>query len=184
MKFLGFKTPRIFFDTDDVVNIIDSYAKFFDKKVLSDDSKLYKKFARDFMKLMDMDPSLHKFLGINREKIHSVEEMMLQLFPDRKPEKSGHSGATASGPNVKDVKFSRDEIKIMKRKAEKLLGKDFFEKHGVTIEEILEDPKGSSKILAREAKKADFIDKIKIQKLLEYLEDPNWQVILKEKLLK
>jgi hypothetical protein len=183
MKFLGFKTPRIFFDSDDVINIIDSYAKFFDKKVLSDDSKLYKKFARDFMKLMNMDPSLQKFLGINREKINSVEEMMLQLFPISKSGKSRHSKVTATDPGVKDVKFSRDEIKIMKRKAEKLLGKEFFEKHGVTIEEILEDPKGSRKILARSAKNANFIDKIKIQKLLEYLEDPNWQAVLKEKLM-
>lgn len=80
------------------------------------------------------------------------------------------------------ITFTEEDYEKMEVTAKNLLGWDVKTKLGVSIRDIIEDPEKGKEILSEAKKNAGFIDRIKIGKVINYLNDPNWKSILKSKL--
>jgi len=78
--------------------------------------------------------------------------------------------------------FTDADFVVMDRKSVELLGWTFKERFGMSIKEMIDDPvTGKNKILEIK-KNAGLVDRIKINNIMGFLDDPNWKQLLKDKL--
>jgi hypothetical protein len=78
--------------------------------------------------------------------------------------------------------FTKEDFAVMEKKAKTLLGWDFQKKFGMTIEEMVNDPEQARIAISSARGSAGFVDRIKMNKILAYLDEPNWDEQLKKAL--
>lgn len=83
---------------------------------------------------------------------------------------------------MENIIFTEEEYIKMENEAKRLLGWSLQEKTGMTIKAMMENPELAKQRISAAKGTAGFVDRIKLGKLLDYLESPDWKQILKDKL--
>jgi len=83
---------------------------------------------------------------------------------------------------MSDLTFTDADYEKMEKESRRLLGWSLQEKTGMTIKAMMENPELAKQRLQAAKDRAGFVDRIKLGKLLEYLNMPDWKAKLKEKL--
>lgn len=81
-----------------------------------------------------------------------------------------------------EIVFTEEDIAKMEKESTRLLGWTLMSKTGMTIKGMLENPELARERIIAAKDRAGFVDRIKLNKLLEALDNPNWKAVLKEKL--
>jgi len=83
---------------------------------------------------------------------------------------------------MNDIKFTDSDYAKMEKIATEKLGWSFEDKCGMNIKELVENPDKGKEALFKARGYSGFVDTIKINKILSYLNDPDWKEVLKSKL--
>ena len=81
-----------------------------------------------------------------------------------------------------DITFTNSDYVRMEKIATEKLGWSFEARFGMNIKEMVEDPIKGKETLIKVRGYSGFVDTIKINKILSYLNDPDWKEVLKSKL--
>jgi len=83
---------------------------------------------------------------------------------------------------MSEVIFTEEDYFKMEKESRNLLGWSLTEKTGMSLKAMIENPEQGKAAIKTAKETAGWIDRYKLGKLLEYLEDPNWKQLLKDKL--
>lgn len=83
---------------------------------------------------------------------------------------------------MNDINFTDAEYNRMEKIAQDILGWNFEDKCGMDLRGMIKNPDKGKAALLKVRGTANFTDTIKINKILFYLDDPNWKEVLKSKL--
>ena len=81
-----------------------------------------------------------------------------------------------------DITFTDSDYVRMEKISREKLGWSFEDRFGMSIKEMVEDPYKGKETLLKVRGYSGFVDTIKINKILSYLNDPDWKEVLKSKL--